>query len=47
MKYLVTCETANCENENIAIEITSNEDELIVICGPCANLITNIVPVDV
>lgn len=42
MKYIVICETSKCENEDITINIVSEDENPIVICGPCSQPITNI-----
>jgi len=39
MIVLVTCQTKNCENSNIAIPLQDPEN--LVICGPCGNEITD------
>jgi hypothetical protein len=47
-KYLVTCETVNCENQNISIEVPAHIvdgvelDGMNAICGACSNHISNI-----
>ena len=38
----VTCHTVNCENCDIAIEIVTYEGYTVV-CGPCGNIITDVV----
>ena len=43
LKFNVTCHTENCENAEIGIEIPSYDEQPIVICGPCAQPITDIV----
>lgn len=40
----VTCHTADCENGGITIEVQMAEGGA-VICGPCAQPITDVVPV--
>jgi hypothetical protein len=37
----VICHTENCENCDIAIEIVTYED-CIIVCGPCGQIITDI-----
>ena len=47
-KYKVKCETVNCENQNIEIEVPApmadgiEQDTLIAICGVCSQQISNI-----
>jgi len=39
------CETVECMNYFIGINIEADPDSMYVVCGPCGNEITNIVPV--
>ena len=39
--YNVTCHQENCENNGIAIEMIGVAD-MVFICGPCANEITDV-----
>lgn len=43
--YTVICHTEGCENENIAIVVPAAAENPCVICGPCGNQITDLVPV--
>lgn len=43
--YTATCHTEGCENENIAIVVPAAATDPNVICGPCGNQITDLVPV--
>lgn len=44
-KFNVICHTENCENAEISIEIMTEDAEPIVICGACAQQITDITPI--
>lgn len=41
--FNVTCHTEGCENLDIVIEISSYDAVPHVICGPCAQEITDVV----
>lgn len=38
-----TCHTEGCENENIVIESTTTDENIIVICGPCGTQLEDVV----
>ena len=40
--FLATCETSNCENKSIAIEVKVLAEEPNVICGACGIKITQV-----
>jgi hypothetical protein len=42
-EYTVTCETAECENKDIAITMLAPIIDPFFICGPCGQPITNVV----
>lgn len=42
--FVVTCQTSDCENFEIPIELMFESAESFVICGPCSNQITSIEP---
>jgi predicted RNA-binding Zn-ribbon protein involved in translation (DUF1610 family) len=37
--WILICETENCENQNIPIELAT--PVTLFVCGPCGNQITN------
>jgi hypothetical protein len=41
--FNVTCHVEGCVNDNIVITIPSEDTNPIVFCGPCGNLITDVV----
>lgn len=41
-EHTVTCRTEGCENENIGIVVESPSQ--VILCGPCGQQITDIVP---
>jgi hypothetical protein len=41
MNYLVTCHISGCENDGVAIPITTDADQFM--CGPCSQIITDVV----
>jgi hypothetical protein len=41
----VVCHVDGCENEDIVINIPSQDKSPVVVCGPCGTLITDIVSV--
>jgi hypothetical protein len=41
--YDVTCHTENCGNAEIGIEVRAPEENFNVMCGVCANQITDVV----
>ena len=41
-EHTVTCHTEKCENEDI--EITVVDPGTVILCGPCGQQITDIVP---
>lgn len=43
--FNVTCRTPGCENQDVTILVTASVDNTLVMCGPCATLITDVVPV--
>jgi hypothetical protein len=43
--FKVICRVEGCENENIVINISSEDKSPVVVCGPCGTLITDIVSV--
>jgi hypothetical protein len=44
-RYLVTCQVQGCINFNIEINVPVDTNYPHVICGPCGNEITNMVPI--
>lgn len=40
--FNVVCRTADCINDGVVIQIMSDDDVPIVLCGPCGNEITDI-----
>ena len=44
LNFTVTCKTDKCDNGNIAIEIESEDEQPIVVCGVCSQSITDIIP---
>jgi|GEM_PF-3730626 len=44
--YTATCVTPGCENETILIKITADAENPRVQCGPCGQMITDIVPAE-
>lgn len=44
-QFMVTCKTKDCENAEIAIEVTATESDTYVMCGACSKQITQILPV--
>jgi transcription elongation factor Elf1 len=44
--YLVSCETGDCENQNVEILVKALADSPNVICGVCGLAITNITPTE-
>jgi hypothetical protein len=44
-RFIVTCEIQDCLNFNVPIDVPLDPITLNVICGPCGNEITNIVPI--
>ena len=41
-KYVVVCHTSGCENDNLPIEIESEDTPPIVVCGACGIEVTDI-----
>lgn len=37
-EYVATCRTANCESENVDIEVTAALENPVVTCGVCGQL---------
>ena len=42
--YIVTCGTGGCMNEGIPIPVVATATDPTVICGPCGQTITSVVP---
>jgi hypothetical protein len=40
--FIVTCHSLGCINADIKIPMESESDNIMFICGPCSNLITDI-----
>jgi hypothetical protein len=45
-EYDVTCQTKNCENENILIRVNAAADYPIIVCGACSQIIQNVIEVN-
>jgi hypothetical protein len=45
IEYSVTCNTENCDNNGIAIQMFGVAN-MAFVCGPCANEITDVVIVN-
>jgi hypothetical protein len=45
-EYDVTCQTKDCENENILIRVSATAENPYIICGACSQVIENIVEVN-
>lgn len=43
-EFDVTCRTTGCENEGVVIRVTATAINTLVMCGPCANIITDVAP---
>lgn len=41
----VTCRTGGCINQDVPLDVPIAEENPHVICGPCGNQITDIIPV--
>lgn len=43
-EYDVTCMTEDCENGGLVIRVTAAAESPAIVCGPCGQRITSIVP---
>ena len=44
--FKVVCHVDGCFNQDVEIEISNPDETPLVMCGPCANVITDIVKVN-
>jgi hypothetical protein len=42
-EYNVTCRTENCGNSGFTIEVSAPDENPVVVCGVCANKITEVI----
>ena len=46
-EFIATCHTEGCGNENDPFSVTADLDNPFIVCGPCNQQITDIIPVSI